>query len=69
IRKPIHKKLIYQKFSSELSGDKKSRFDEDISRITITNEILNITKLESHLFNASEPPCLCMLKLESHHYI
>ena len=39
IRKPIHKKLIYQKFSSELSGDKKSRFDEDISRITITNEI------------------------------
>ncbi len=39
IRKPIHKKLIYQKFSSELSGDKKSRFDEDISRIIITNEI------------------------------
>lgn len=39
IRKPIHKKLIYQKFSSELSGDKKSHFDEDISRIIITNEI------------------------------
>lgn len=39
IRKPIHKKLIYQKFSSELSGDKKSRFDEDISRIIVTNEI------------------------------
>ena len=39
IRKPIHKKLIYQKFSTELSGDKKSRFDEDISRIIITNEI------------------------------
>ena len=39
IRKPIHKKLIYQKFSKELSGDKKSRFDEDISRIIITNEI------------------------------
>ena len=39
IRKPIHKKLIYQKFSTELSGDKKARFDEDISRIIITNEI------------------------------
>ena len=39
IRKPIHKKLIYQKFSTELSRDKKSRFDEDISRIIITNEI------------------------------
>lgn len=39
IRKPIHKKLIYQKFSDELNGNKKSRFDEDISRIVITNEI------------------------------
>lgn len=39
IRKPIHKKLIYQKFLAELSGDKKARFDDDISRIIITNEI------------------------------
>lgn len=39
IRKPIHKKLIYQKFPTELSGDKKARFDDDISRIIITNEI------------------------------
>ncbi len=39
IRKPIHKKLIYQKFPTELSGDKRSRFDDDISRIIITNEI------------------------------
>ncbi len=39
IRKPIHKKLIYQKFSAELSGAMKARFDEDVSRITITNEI------------------------------
>lgn len=39
IRKPIHKKLIYQRFSEELSGSKKARFDEDISRIVITNEI------------------------------
>ncbi len=39
IRKPIHKKLIYQKFPAELSGDKKARFDDDISRIVITNEI------------------------------
>lgn len=39
IRKPIHKKLIYEKFPTDLSGDKKTRFDEDISRIVITNEI------------------------------
>lgn len=39
IRKPIHKKLIYQKFASELSGDRKNKFDADISRIIITNEI------------------------------
>ncbi len=39
IRKPLHKKLLYQKFPDELSGDKKERFDADISRIIITNEI------------------------------
>lgn len=39
IRKPVHKKLIYSKFATELSGDKKDRFDADISRIIITNEI------------------------------
>lgn len=39
IRKQVHKKLIYQKFATELSGDKKDRFDADISRIIITNEI------------------------------
>lgn len=39
IRKPIHKKLIYQRFPDELSGEKKEKFDSDISRIFITNEI------------------------------
>lgn len=39
IRKPVHKKLLYQKFPDELSGEKKERFDTDISRIIITNEI------------------------------
>ena len=39
IRKPVHKKLLYQKFPDELSGDKKERFDADISRIIIINEI------------------------------
>lgn len=39
IRKPVHKKLLYQRFSDELSGEKKERFDSDISRIIITNEI------------------------------
>ena len=39
IRKPVHKKLLYQRFPDELSGKKKERFDADISRIIITNEI------------------------------
>ena len=39
IRKPVHKKLLYQRFPDDLSGDKKERFDTDISRIIITNEI------------------------------
>lgn len=39
IRKPVHKKLLYQKYPDELSGEKKERFDADISRIIITNEI------------------------------
>jgi hypothetical protein len=43
IRKPVHKKLIYQKFATELSGDKKEKFDADISRIIITNEISEIS--------------------------
>lgn len=39
IRKPVHKKLIYEKFAADLSGNKKEQFDSDISRIIITNEI------------------------------
>ncbi len=39
IRKPVHKKLIYQKFADELNAEKRDRFDADISKIVITNEI------------------------------
>ncbi len=39
IRKVLHKKLIYEKYAVELSGNKKEKFDADISRIVITNEI------------------------------
>lgn len=39
IRKPVHKKLLFTKFSAELSGERKKQFDEDIGRIIITNEI------------------------------
>ncbi len=39
IRKTIHKKLIYQQFPNEFIGDKKIRFDNDISKIIITNEL------------------------------
>lgn len=39
IRKPLHKKLIYEKYAAELSGNKKDKFDADIRRMIITNEI------------------------------
>lgn len=39
IRKPLHKKFIYEKYAAELSGNKKDKFDADISRMIITNEI------------------------------
>lgn len=39
IRKPIHKKILYAKFPTELSGEKRKQFDDDIGRIIITNEI------------------------------
>lgn len=39
IRKPLHKKLIYEKYAAELSENKKDKFDADISRMIITNEI------------------------------
>ena len=39
IRKPLYKKLIYEKYETELSGNKKDKFDADISRMIITNEI------------------------------
>ena len=38
-RVPIPKTQLYQKFPAELDGEKRKRFDEDISRITVTNEI------------------------------
>ena len=39
IRKPLHKNLIYEKYAAELAGNKKDKFDADISRMIITNEI------------------------------
>ena len=39
IRKSVPKKMLYTKYASELKGDKKTQFDNDISRIVITNEI------------------------------
>ena len=50
IRKPIHKKLIYQKFATELSGDKKDKFDADISRIIITNEVPGVLLKNSNVY-------------------
>ncbi|MDT2823473.1 DUF4391 domain-containing protein [Vagococcus lutrae] len=39
IKRNIYKKLIYEKFSKELSGNKKEIFDKEIKKITLINEI------------------------------
>lgn len=39
IKKNIYKKLIYEKFPKEMSGNKKEVFDNEIRKITIVNEI------------------------------
>lgn len=43
IRKPVHKKLLYAKFPTELSGERRKQFDDDIGRIIVTNEISPIS--------------------------
>ena len=39
IRKAVPKTVIYEKFPMELNGDRKKRFENDIGRIVIVNEI------------------------------
>lgn len=39
IKKNIYKKIIYEKFPAELSGNKKENFDKEIKKITLINEI------------------------------
>lgn len=39
IRRIIPKKLIFEKYQKEFTGKRKASFNEDIARITITNEI------------------------------
>lgn len=49
IRKPISKEIIYKTFP-DMKGERRKKFDEDISRIIITNELsertLNLSKGE-----------------------
>ena len=39
LRRIIPKKLIFEKFQKEFTGKRKNSFNEDIARITITNEV------------------------------
>lgn len=43
VNRSIPKELIYEKFSEELSGKRKHAFDTEISKITITNEISELS--------------------------
>lgn len=61
INKIIPKKVIYEKFNKELVGSKKTKFDEDISRITIINEI---SEESTNVKNTSEVPRIFVMKIE-----
>ncbi|WP_311433437.1 DUF4391 domain-containing protein [Finegoldia magna] len=39
IKKTISKKIIYEKFKNKLTPNQKSKFDKEISKITLINEI------------------------------
>lgn len=43
IRKPVPKTVIYEKFSTELSGNRKKNFENDVSRILVVNEISSVS--------------------------
>lgn len=51
IKKTISKKLIYEKFKNKLTPNQKSKFDKEISKITLINEIsersINIPKTDA----------------------
>lgn len=61
IRKPIHKKIIYQKFAAELNGSKKEQFDSEISRIVITNEI---SEASVNIKATGEIPSMFVVQIE-----
>lgn len=61
IRKPIHKKIIYQKFAAELNGSKKEQFDSEISRIVITNEI---SEASVNIRATDEIPSMFVVQIE-----
>ena len=39
IKKLITKKKVYEHFGAELSADRRKKFDTDIARMTLTNEV------------------------------
>ncbi len=43
IRKPVPKTVIYDKFATELSGNRKKSFENDVSRILVVNEISSVS--------------------------
>ena len=61
INKTIYKKMIYQKFPIELSGNNKDRFDADISRIVIVKK----KKKKSVIIKATESvPSIFVVQIE-----
>ena len=61
IRKQISKKLLYQKFSDELKGDKKRRFEDDISKIVIIGEI---SKQSIHIRPTDEVSSIFVVQID-----
>lgn len=61
IKKNIFKKVIYNRFQNELSGKKKQIFDQDISKITIINEI---SQQSTNIDSTEEVNAIFVVKIE-----
>lgn len=60
-KKTISKKLIYEKFKNKLTPNQKSKFDKEISKITLINEI---SERSIHIQKTDEVTGIFLIKVE-----
>ncbi|WP_297813350.1 DUF4391 domain-containing protein [uncultured Finegoldia sp.] len=61
MKKTISKKLIYEKFKNKLTPNQKSKFDKEISKITLINEI---SERSIHIQKTDEVTGIFVIKVE-----